>query len=85
MNNDSAIFPSDREFVRAMMLNLSSKFELCGSVLIGMVEADGEADACSVATEDAEEEVAAAAAATETRCSARVRIGTVLSAVVLLD
>ena len=67
------------------MPNLSSRFGLCGCDLIGMVEADDEADACNVATEDAEEEVAAAAAATETRFSARVRIGTVLSAVDLLD
>ena len=67
------------------MPNLSNKFELCGCVFIGMVEADDDADACSVATEVAEEEVAAAAAATETRCSARVRIGTVLSGVDLLD
>ena len=67
------------------MPNLSSKFEFRGCVLIGMVEADDEADTCRVATEDAEEEVAAAAAATETRCSTRVRISTVLSGVDLLD
>ena len=50
-----------------------------------MVEADDEADTCNVAAEDADDEVATAAAATETRCSARVRIGTVLSDVDLLD
>ena len=50
-----------------------------------MVDADDEADAWSVAAVDAEDEVATAAAATETRCSARVRINTGLSDVDLLD